>query len=73
MKTVNGFQVAYVIRTAEGGWFWVQAKKVVKEVNAAFKAGLFTLEESKECKDSLIDNLAQPEHDRVRLLNMFSF
>ena len=73
MKTANAKQVAFAIRNAEGGWFWKDAKKVVKEINDAFMSGLFSIEESKECKDSLIDNLAQPEHDRIRLLNMFSF
>lgn len=73
MKTSNAKQIAFAIRKAEGGWYWAQAKKVVKDINEAFKSGLFSIEECKECKESLIDNLAQPEHDRVKLLNMFSF
>ena len=73
MKTVNGFQIAYSIRKTLGGWYWVQAKKVVKDINKAFELGLFSVEEYQECKDSLIDNLAQPEHDRIRILNMFKF
>lgn len=72
-KTANAKQVAFAIRKAEGGWFWKDAKKLVKDINKAFKSGLISIEEYKEFKDSLIDNLAQPEHDRIRLLNMFSF
>ena len=72
-KTVNAKQVAFAIRKAGGGWFWKDAKKVVKDINEAFKSGLFSIDECVDCKDSLIDNLAQPEHDRIKLLNMFSF
>jgi hypothetical protein len=30
MKTLNGKQIAFAIRQAEGGWYWMQAKKLMK-------------------------------------------
>jgi len=62
-----------MIRGTAGGFEIIRAKKIVKEINNAFVSNAMGYEEYKDCKEALIDNLANPEHDRIRLLNMFTY
>jgi hypothetical protein len=45
----------------------------VKEINKSFASNVIAYNEYKACKDALVDNLTNPEHDRIRILNMFAF
>ncbi len=62
-----------MIKSVIGGFEIVAAKKIVKEINSAFNANTLSFNEYKACKDALIDNLTNPEHDRTKLLNMFVY
>ena len=62
-----------MIRGAAGGFEIVPAKKIVKEINKSFSSNVIGFQEYKACKDALIDSLANPEHDRIRILNMFVY
>jgi hypothetical protein len=62
-----------MIRGAVGGFEIVAAKKIVKEINKSFSSNVIGFNEYKACKDALVDNLTNPEHDRIRILNMFAF
>ena len=60
-----------VIKSCVGGFEIVGAKKIVREINKAFESGTIPYTEFKACKDALVDNLTYPEHDRIKILNMF--
>jgi len=62
-----------MIKSVIGGFEIVAAKKIVKEINSGFAANALSYDEYKVCKDALIDNLTNPEHDRTKLLNMFVY
>jgi hypothetical protein len=62
-----------MIRGAVGGFEIVAAKKIVKEINKSFSGNVIGFNEYKACKDALVDNLTNPEHDRIRILNMFTY
>jgi hypothetical protein len=62
-----------MIRGATGGFEIVAAKKIVKEINKSFASNVIAFNEYKACKDALVDNLTNPEHDRIRILNMFTY
>jgi hypothetical protein len=62
-----------MIRGVVGGFEIVAAKKIVKEINKSFSGNVISFNEYKACKNALVDNLTNPEHDRIRILNMFTF
>ncbi len=62
-----------MIRSAVGGFEIVAAKRIVKEINKCFCSNAIGFQEYKACKDALVDNLTNPEHDRIRILNMFTY
>ena len=62
-----------MIKNTRGGFEIVAAKKIVKEINKSFSSNVIGFNEYKECKDALVNNLTNPEHDRIRILNMFTF
>lgn len=62
-----------MIRNTIGGFEIVAAKKIVKEINKSFASNVIAFKEYQACKDALVDNLTNPEHDRIRILNMFTY
>lgn len=63
--------IANTIKNVEGGFEIVGAKKIVRGLNDAFMGGHIDYDVYKECKNALIDNLTNPEFDRIRISNMF--
>jgi hypothetical protein len=61
------------ISNINGGLEIVAAKKIVKEINKSFMSNVIGYNEYVACKNALINNLTNPEFDRVRLLNMFIY
>jgi hypothetical protein len=61
------------IRNAEGGFGIAGAKKLVKAINEAFTAGALSFVDYLALKNALIDNLAEPEHDRIKIANSFKY
>jgi hypothetical protein len=53
------------------GYEIVGARKLCRALNAAFISGVLCFADYKARKYALIENLTNPEHDRIKILNMF--
>lgn len=59
------------IQTTPYGFEIIGARKLCKALNNAFLSGVLCYADYTARKFALIENLTSPEHDRIKILNMF--